>query len=124
MFAAVFGVSSVLGPLIGGWFVEAVSWHWIFYVNLPVGGLAMAGFLASFQPSGRRVSHEVDWWGAATLSLALASLTLVTSLGGRTFPWSSPQVLGLAAVALASGLAFLAIERRAAEPIIPSASSA
>ena len=119
VFAAVFGVSSVLGPLIGGWFVEAFSWHWIFYINLPVGGLAMAGFLASFQPNGRRISHEIDWWGAVTLSLSLAALTLVTSLGGRAFGWDSPEVLGLAALSLVSGLLFLLIERRALEPIIP-----
>ena len=119
VFAAVFGVSSVLGPLIGGWFVEAFSWHWIFYINLPVGGLAMAGFLASFQPNGRRVSHQIDWGGAATLSLSLAALTLVTSLGGRTFGWGSFEVIGLAVVSLVSGLLFLLIECRAREPIIP-----
>jgi EmrB/QacA subfamily drug resistance transporter len=119
VFAAVFGVSSVVGPLIGGWFVEAFSWHWIFFVNLPVGGLAVAGFLASFHPTGQRVGHSIDWWGAATLSVSLAALTLVTSLGGRTYDWSSPQVLGLAGLALTSGAAFLLIERLAAEPILP-----
>ncbi len=119
VFAAVFGVSSVIGPLIGGWFVEVFSWHWIFYINIPLGGLAVAGFLASFKPLGRRVGHSIDWWGAATLSVSLASLTLVTSLGGRSYGWTSPQMLGLAAAAIAAGAAFVAIERRADEPILP-----
>ncbi|WP_210530300.1 MDR family MFS transporter [Rubellimicrobium arenae] len=119
VFAAVFGVSSVIGPLIGGWFVEAFSWHWIFYINIPVGGLAVAGFLASFRPTASRVSHSIDWLGAALLSVALAALTLVTSLGGRTYGWTSPQILGLAVLAVAGTLAFLAVERRAAEPILP-----
>ena len=119
VFAAVFGVSSVIGPLMGGWFVEAFSWHWIFFINIPLGGLAVAGFLASFKPMAPRVGHAIDWWGAATLSLCLAALTLVTSLGGRSYGWASPQILGLTAVTLAAGAAFLAIERRTPEPILP-----
>lgn len=119
VFAAVFGVSSVIGPLIGGWFVEAFSWPWIFYINIPVGGIAVAGFLASFKPKGVRTKHKIDWWGAATLSASLAALTLITSLGGRTFGWGSPEILGLIAVFAVSTLAFLLIEARAAEPILP-----
>lgn len=121
VFAAVFSLSSVAGPLIGGWFVEVASWHWIFYINIPVGLIAVAGFAAGFAPTGRRVSHSIDWAGAATLSVALASLTLVTSLGGHTIPWASPLAIALVAATLVSGGLFLVIEARAAEPILPPA---
>lgn len=119
IFGAVFSVSSVIGPLLGGWFVDAASWHWIFYINIPVGVLALVGFGASFKPTGKRVNHKVDWAGAAFLSLALGGLTLATSLGGRSYEWSSPQIIGLAAMALISTAIFLWVETRAAEPILP-----
>lgn len=119
VFAAVFSLSSVIGPLMGGWFVEAFTWHWIFYINIPLGALAVSGFAVSFAPRGVRVRHKVDWAGAATLSVSLASLTLVTSLGGNTFAWSSPVAMGLIAATLVAGTAFFAIERRADEPILP-----
>lgn len=121
VFAAVFSLSSVAGPLLGGWFVEAFSWHWIFYVNIPVGLIAVAAFAVGFAPRGLRTRHAVDWAGAATLSVALASLTLVTSLGGHALAWSSPTALGLVVLALGSGALFLWIESRAAEPILPPA---
>jgi len=119
VFAGVFSISSVAGPLIGGWFVDFASWHWIFYVNIPFGLLAVAGFTIGFAPRGIRVTHRVDWEGAAALSVALASLTLATSLGGTVFAWASLPTLGLFALALAGGAAFLRIESRAAEPILP-----
>jgi len=119
VFAAVFSVASVIGPLMGGWFVEVFSWHWIFFINLPLGIFALAVFAASFKATGHRVSHKIDWGGAATLSVALAAVTLLTSLGGRNFEWMSGAAFGLGGLTIASVLAFIAIERRAAEPIIP-----
>lgn len=119
VFATVFGVSSVIGPLMGGWFVEAFSWNWIFFINIPIGGIAIAIFLASFKPTGRRKSHKIDWWGAVTLSITLASLTLVTSLGGRTFAWDSIEVAGLVAAVIIAGALFFFIESKASEPILP-----
>lgn len=119
VFAGVFGVSSVLGPLIGGWFVEAASWHWIFYVNLPFGLAALAGFIWGFHAPAERVEHRIDYAGAALLSLTLGAMILVTSLGGRSFGWGSPQALGLIALSALSLLAFLWTESRAAEPVLP-----
>ena len=119
IFAAVFSTSSVLGPLAGGWISENANWHWIFFINVPLGLAALAGFAASFKPRGIRTSHKIDWWGAVTLTLGLGALTLLTSLGGRSFTWTSPQALGLAALTVAALVAFVAIEFGAAEPILP-----
>lgn len=119
VFAAVFSTSSVLGPLAGGWISENLDWHWIFFINLPLGLIALVGFAASFKPRGIRTSHRIDWWGALTLTGGLGALTLLTSLGGRSFGWNSPEALALAALTVASMAAFVIIEFRATEPILP-----
>lgn len=119
VFAAVFSLSSVIGPLLGGWFVEVASWHWIFLINIPLGLLAVAGFAVSFSARAERVSHAIDWGGAVTLTLALAALTLVASLGGSSFGWLSATAIALYAITLVATAAFVMIESRAAEPIIP-----
>lgn len=119
VFAAVFSISSVIGPLAGGWFVQYVNWHWIFFINIPLGLIAVAIFAASFRPSGIRTKHKIDWAGAAALTLGLGTLTLVTSLGGRSLAWSSPEAVAMVLVAALSLLAFVWIENRAAEPILP-----
>lgn len=119
VFAAVFSMSSVIGPFAGGWLTEHADWHWIFFINLPLGAAALVGFAASFKPRGQRVSHKIDWWGALTLSVGVGALTLLTSLGGRSFAWGSAEGLGLAALSLVSLAIFLLIERKADEPILP-----
>jgi EmrB/QacA subfamily drug resistance transporter len=119
VFAAVFSVSSVIGPFAGGWLTEHADWHWIFFINLPLGALALVGFALSFKPRGLRQSHKIDWWGALTLSLAVGALTLVTSLGGRSLAWDSAPALALMALSAVSLAAFLRIEARAPEPILP-----
>lgn len=119
VFAAVFSLASVVGPLLGGWFVEVASWHWIFFINIPVGLLGVLGFAVSFAAPAERVSHRIDWAGAAALTVALGALTLVASLGGQSFGWLSATALALVALTLAATVAFVAVEARAAEPIIP-----
>ncbi|OIP87532.1 MAG: MFS transporter [Rhodobacterales bacterium CG2_30_65_12] len=119
VFGAVFSMASVIGPMLGGWFVEAASWHWIFYINIPIGIAAVSIFATTFKGTGLRKRHAIDWLGAAVLTLALGSITLVTALGGRSFAWSSPEIIGLAALAVLATLAFIVVEARAMEPILP-----
>ncbi|MCW1933025.1 MDR family MFS transporter [Pararhodobacter zhoushanensis] len=119
MFAAVFSISSMVGPLIGGYFVEQFSWHWIFLINVPLGILAVIGFAMSFPAHTATKKHKIDWAGAAALSLTLASVTLMTALGGNTLPWDSLETYGLGALSLVALVAFILIERRAVEPILP-----
>nr|WP_319246861.1 MDR family MFS transporter [uncultured Celeribacter sp.] len=118
VFAGVFGVSSVAGPLLGGWFVDTLSWHWIFFINLPFGLLALAGFTFGFKARPKTVAHKVDYAGAIALSLALASIVLTTALGGQEFAMTAPIGLAFIALILCSSIAFLWIESRAEEPIL------
>ena len=119
VFAVVFGTSSVAGPLLGGWFTEQASWQWIFYINLPIGIAALIGFALAFPKQAQGARHRIDYAGAVALTAALGSLVLVTSLGGRTFPWGSPVTLGLIALSLVAFIAFVWIETKAAEPVLP-----
>jgi MFS family permease len=102
-FGAVFGVSTVIGPLIGGFIVEHLTWRWIFYVNLPVGLVALGVIAFAFQLPTVHRERTIDYLGAALLTGALTSIVLFTSLGGTTLSWSSPTILVL--IAFASCLA-------------------
>jgi len=86
-FGAVFGVSTVVGPLLGGFFVDNLSWRWIFYVNLPIGAVGLLVIAAVFHTRTERVEHAVDYLGAALLAGTLTCIVLFTSLGGTTFAW-------------------------------------
>lgn len=121
VFAGVFSLSSVAGPLLGGWFVENLSWHWIFYINLPLGILALIGFWFAFKAPPGKVTHKIDYAGAVLLMLALGSLVLFTSLGGRTFAWSSPEIIAMIVLAGVGLFAFVLVEMRASEPVLPLA---
>src|SRR3954468_13614086 len=121
LFGAVFGVSSIAGPLIGGFLTTHVSWRWIFYVNLPLGVVAL-GVLAVTLPGRReRVEHAIDYAGTALLGVALSALVLGTTLGGTSYAWDSPFIIGMGVLAVVAVVLFAAIERRAAEPVLPPA---
>lgn len=118
IFGAVFGVTSVIGPLIGGFLVQNLSWHWIFYVNLPIGVIALIVTAVVLPGTLSRVPHTVDYLGTVLLAGTAAGLVLLTTLAGVTYPWASPQILGLAAISLLLLAGFLIAERRAAEPVL------
>jgi EmrB/QacA subfamily drug resistance transporter len=118
-FGALFGVSSIAGPLLGGYFTTHLSWRWIFYVNLPLGAVALVVLAAVLPASPERRSHSIDYIGAALLTVALSGIVLAVDIAGPAHPWGSPLMLGvLAATALALGL-FIMSQSKAAEPILP-----
>jgi len=119
IFGAVFGVTSVLGPLIGGFFVDNLSWRWVFYINVPIGIVALIVVAAVLPGSLRRTKHAIDYVGTALLAAAATCLVLLTSLGGTTFAWSSGPIIGLGVGAVAAIAGFVLVERRAAEPVLP-----
>ncbi|PYE55700.1 MDR family MFS transporter [Deinococcus yavapaiensis] len=115
---AVFGVSSVLGPLLGGFLTDHLSWHWVFFVNVPVAVLAF-WFIARFFPAKReRGEARIDVLGALLLTAAVVPLLLALTWGGTTDPWTSPKILGLLAFAAACTAAFVTWQARTPSPIL------
>ena len=119
LIGSVFGVASVAGPLLGGFLVDSLSWRWVFYVNLPIGAVAVAIVVFKLHLHTPQTKHRIDYLGAALLSIAVTALILVVTWGGNQYRWGSGTILGLTVVGLMFTAAFLWQERRAAEPIIP-----
>ncbi|HVM41602.1 MAG TPA: MDR family MFS transporter [Acidimicrobiia bacterium] len=116
---SVFALSSIGGPLLGGFFADHLSWRWVFYINIPIGLVALVVTGIVLDLPFRRVQHAIDWLGSALLVAGVTSLLLVTVWGGSEYAWDSPTILGLAAFGLTATVAFVFQERRAAEPILP-----
>jgi EmrB/QacA subfamily drug resistance transporter len=115
----VFAVSSVVGPLIGGFFVDNLSWRWVFYVNLPVGALALVVVAAVLPKTGARRFHRLDLEGAALLAVGAGALTLGLTWGGTQYLWGSAPIVGLFVAGALALVLFALQERRAPEPLIP-----
>lgn len=119
LMGAVFGISSIVGPSIGGWLVDNSSWHWVFYINLPVGILAGLAIFAGLRGERRlRDRVAIDYWGALTLVAGVVCLLLGLNLGGKDYPWTAAPILGLFGGAALMLILFFLAERRAADPIL------
>ncbi|MGH9206632.1 MAG: MDR family MFS transporter, partial [Acidimicrobiales bacterium] len=119
IFGAVFGVSSVAGPLLGGFFVDNLSWRWVFYINLPLGAVALVTTALTLHLPKRSVRHVIDYLGAGLLAAAVTCLILLTTLGGNTYPWGSAPIFILGLLGLVLLVLFAWTEKRAEEPVMP-----
>ncbi|WP_328581855.1 MDR family MFS transporter [Streptomyces sp. NBC_00370] len=119
LFGAVFGATSVLGPLLGGLFTQHLSWRWVFYINLPIGVVALLVISAVLHIPVRSTKHTIDYLGTLLIATVATCLVLVASLGGTTWAWGSAQIIGLAVIGLVLLAVFVRVERGAAEPVLP-----
>jgi EmrB/QacA subfamily drug resistance transporter len=119
LIGGVFAAASIAGPAVGGFLVDNASWRWVFYVNLPVGGLALLVVYLTMPKRAPRREHSIDWAGAAMLAAGTTGLLLGLVWGGRQYAWSSGHVVGALAAAAGALALFAWIERRASEPILP-----
>ena len=115
---AVFGASSVLGPLLGAWITDTISWHWVFYVNIPIGLISVLLIARFYKEAAKTIKQTIDWLGAITLVIAIVSLMFGLEFGGKQFAWSSWQSISLFSIFVVFFVIFIWAETRAKEPII------
>jgi EmrB/QacA subfamily drug resistance transporter len=118
-FMVVMMLATVGGPLVGGWITEAISWRWIFYINLPLGGAALVYLMATLKLPARRVEHRIDYLGGILLGVVSTAIILVATWGGTEYSWGSLPVVLLIVLAVVSLVLFIMVEKRAAEPMLP-----
>jgi EmrB/QacA subfamily drug resistance transporter len=119
LIGAVFAVSSVAGPLLGGFFTDDLSWRWVFYINLPIGAIALFVVAAVLHAKTTRIEHDIDYLGASIMSASVVALILMLTWGGSTYAWGSATIIALGVIAVLLLGVFVAVERRATEPIVP-----
>ncbi|WP_278788251.1 MDR family MFS transporter [Actinomyces urogenitalis] len=116
---AMFGIASILGPIVGGWLTDSVSWHWVFWVNLPLGVVAWIAVWAVLKLPVHKLQAKIDWAGLALMNLGAVLIVLVATFGGNELEWTSPTLIAMVVVAALSWLALPIVEKRASEPILP-----
>ncbi len=114
----VYGLSTIIGPALGGWITDNWSWHWVFYINMPIALIALGMVIYALPSVRTEQRHHIDWWGSITLAACLVPALLAITFGGTTYSWGSWQVVTLFAVAAVMLVLFLISENRAEEPII------
>lgn len=119
LLGAVFGASSVLGPLLGAYITEYISWHWVFYVNVPIGIISLFFILRYYKESSALENQKIDWGGAITLVAAIICLMFGLELGGKKFDWLSIEIVSLFSGFIIFFIAFIIFEIKAKEPILP-----
>ncbi|MGW0390300.1 MDR family MFS transporter [Streptomyces sp. NPDC003042] len=119
MMAGVMALAMIGGPLVGGTITDHMGWRWSFYINLPLGAVALAMVTAVLHLPKKKAQGKIDYWGAGLLTLAITSTVLVTTWGGTEYAWGSGEIIGLGAVGLLAFAAFLYAETKAAEPVLP-----
>jgi EmrB/QacA subfamily drug resistance transporter len=118
LLGAVFGIASVLGPLLGASITDMISWHWVFYINVPIGIISFFLISRYYKESKQHVEQKIDWVGAFTLVIAVVSLMFALELGGEQYAWDSAQIIGLFASFSFFFIVFLIVETKVTEPII------
>ncbi|MET8679248.1 MDR family MFS transporter [Streptomyces sp. NPDC004647] len=119
MMVSVMAVATIGGPLVGGTVTDHLGWRWSFYLNLPLGVVAFAMVTAVLHLPKKKAEGRIDYLGAALLTVGITSLVLITTWGGSEYPWVSAEIVGLGGTAVAAILAFLVVERRVAQPVLP-----
>lgn len=119
LIGAVFAAASVLGPLVGGFFTDSLSWRWIFYVNLPIGIVALVVTSTVLKLPVYKMRHHIDFLGSALIAAAVTGILLITVWGGNTYPWVSSTIIGLGIASIVMLVGFVYVELHSEEPILP-----
>jgi EmrB/QacA subfamily drug resistance transporter len=117
----IMALAMIGGPLIGGVITDNYSWRWIFYMNIPLAGVALFMLITFLHLPRKRTEHKIDWFGAALLAVGITAIVLITTWGGKDYAWSSPTIIGLGILGVSSLATFIWVERRVAEPVLPLA---